>query len=235
MIWTISDLHLSAVQPKPMDIFGSHWIDHAQRIAAAWRARVAADDYVLIAGDISWAMKLPDALPDLAWIDALPGQKVMIKGNHDYWWDRVGPLRPFLPPTITALEADAIRLPTAVVCGTRGWVTPETPGFTDVTDMRVYKRELGRLERSLASAQHLAHGECPIIVMIHYPPFVNRQPTDFSRIIAESGATVCLYGHLHRAHDWAVAVQGRVNGIYYQLTACDYLGFGPVAVRGLGA
>lgn len=235
IIWTISDLHLSSVYPKPMDIFGPHWKDHPQRIAAAWQNRIALDDLVLIAGDISWAMKLSEALPDLRWIDQLPGRKVMIKGNHDYWWDRVGPLRPHLPPSITALEADATDLGAIVVCGTRGWITPETPGFVEGEDLRVYNRELGRLDRALAAAQRLAGGTKPIVVMIHYPPFLNRQPTEFARRIAASGAASCIYGHLHRPSDWAAAVQGNIDGVYYQLTACDYLGFGPVAVRGLSA
>ncbi len=233
MIWTISDLHLSSVQPKPMDVFGDHWKDHAARIAAAWRAQVRPADQVLIAGDISWAMKLPDALPDLQWIDALPGHKVMIKGNHDYWWDRVGPLRPHLPPTITALEASATDIGAVVVCGTRGWLTPDAPGFDPDSDLRIYNRELGRLDRALQAAQAAAQAERPIIVLIHYPPFANGQPTEFASRIAAAGAAACIYGHLHRPEDWASAVQGTVDGVFYQLSACDYLGFKPVAVRGL--
>jgi predicted phosphohydrolase len=233
MIWTISDLHLSTVKPKPMDIFGSHWKDHTARIAEAWHARVGADDWVLVAGDISWAMKFPEALPDLEWLDALPGRKIITKGNHDYWWHRVGPIRAALPSTIIPLEASATSIDGAVVCGTRGWITPETPGFDPEKDMRVFNREVGRLDRALAAANHLAQGMLPIIVMIHYPPFINRQPTEFARRIAAAGATTCIYGHLHRAEDWATAIQGTVDHVFYQLTACDYVGFGPVAVRGL--
>lgn len=235
-IWTISDLHLSSVKPKPMDIFGSGWKDHPQRIAEAWRARVRAEDWVLIAGDISWAMRIPEALPDLNWIDALPGRKVIIRGNHDYWYPRrVGPLRKYLPPSITALGGDAVDIGKAVVCGTRGWITPETPGFQPDTDRRIYHRELVLLDESLSAAQQLAADGRPIIVMLHYPPFIYRQPTAFAHRIAAAGAAACVYGHLHRPHDWATAVQGLVDGVYYQLTSCDYLGFGPVAVRGLPA
>jgi hypothetical protein len=235
-IWTISDLHLSTARPKPMDIFGSRWKDHAQRIAAAWQARVRPDEWVLLAGDISWAMKIAEALPDLAWIEALPGRKVMIRGNHDYWFPRrVGPLRAHLPPSITALSGDATDIGAAVVCGTRGWITPDTPGFKAETDTRIYERELNLLDSALRAAQQLAQGQRPIIVMIHYPPFLNQQPTAFAQRIAAAGAAACIYGHLHRPEDWATAVQGRVEGVDYQLTACDYLGFGPVAVRGLGA
>jgi predicted phosphohydrolase len=233
MLWTISDLHLSTVHPKPMDIFGDRWRDHPQRIAAMWRLRVQPDDVVLIAGDISWAMKLEDALPDLRWIDALPGRKILSKGNHDYWWERAGPLRPHLPPSVAVVEASAIDLGDVVVCGTRGWVTPEMQGFEESTDRRVYNRELGRLDRALAEARKLSGGAKPIVVMFHYPPFVDRRPTEFAQRIAAGGAQVCIYGHLHRPQDWQHATQGLVEGVNYQLTACDYLGFGPVAVRGL--
>src|SRR5262245_8800034 len=167
MLWTISDLHLSSVQPKPMDIFGDRWKDHPQRIAAAWRERVREGDTVLIAGDISWAMKLDDALPDLEWIAALPGRKVMIRGNHDYWCPRgVGPVRKRLPPGLDMLSADATDAGDAVVCGTRGWVAPETPGFDAAKDLPIYSRELGMLDRALIGAQKLAQGAKPIVVMI---------------------------------------------------------------------
>ncbi len=235
MIWTISDLHLSAAHPKPMDIFGSHWKDHAQRIAAAWRARISPDDWVLIAGDISWALKLPDAMLDLQWVDALPGRKVLIRGNHDYWCPRsVGAVRRHLPPSLTLLGADAVDIGEAVVCGTRGWSTPETPGFDTEKDLAIYTRELGMLERAIVHAQRLAQGAKPIVVMIHYPPFFNGQASAFARCIAAGKVQACIYGHLHRPNDWATAVQGSIDNVFYQLTACDYLSFGPVAVRGLG-
>ncbi len=233
MLWTISDLHLSAAQPKPMDIFGNRWRHHPERIASAWRERVSADDIVLVAGDISWAMRIEEALLDLRWIDNLPGRKVFCKGNHDYWWDRAGPLRPLLPPTIAVVEADALDVGEAVICGTRGWITPETPGFNPEVDMRVYSRELGRLDRALAAAHKISAGVKPIVVMIHYPPFIDRRPTEFARRINAAGAIACIYGHLHRPEDWGNATQGIVDGVFYQLTACDYLGFGPVGVRGL--
>lgn len=233
MIWTISDLHLSFAQPKPMDIFGNRWKDHPERIATSWRQRVRDEDVVLVAGDISWAMKVEDALVDLRWIHGLPGRKVFCKGNHDFWWDRARPLRPIIPPSIGLVEADALDIGEAIVCGTRGWLTPETPGFAPTTDTRIYNREIGRLERALAAAVALAANSKPIIVLIHYPPFIDRRPSEFARRIAAAGAAACIYGHLHRPEDWGQATQGVVDGVYYQLSACDYLGFGPVGVRGL--
>lgn len=217
-----------------MDVFGQHWHNHAERIAAAWRARVQPDDYVLLAGDISWAMKLDDALADLQWIDALPGHKVLIRGNHDYWCPRrVNPVRARLPASLALLSGDALAIEGAVVCGTRGWVTPDAPGFQPASDQRIYERELGMLNRALDAANRLRQATTPLIVMLHYPPFYNRQPTAFATAIAAAQAQACVYGHLHRREDWAMAVQGRVDGVYYQLTACDYLGFGPVLVRGV--
>lgn len=235
MLWSISDLHLSFARPKPMDIFGSRWKDHPERIAAAWRARVKPDDVVLLAGDTSWAMKLQDALVDLEWIAALPGRKIISRGNHDYWWssERTNRVRRSLPPGIDILEASAIDVGEAVVCATRGWNAPETPGFQESVDRPYYERELARLDKALAEAQRLAEGKRPIVVMIHFPPFVARRPTEFARRIAAAKASACVYGHLHRPEDWATATQGVVDGVYYQLTSCDYLGFGPVAVRGL--
>jgi predicted phosphohydrolase len=189
---------------------------------------------VLIAGDVSWAMKLQDALVDLRWLDALPGRKVMIRGNHDYWCSRrVNQIRPSLPPSISLLSADAIDIGEAVVCGTRGWVTPETPGYDPATDEQIYVRELGMLDRALAHAAQLSAGSRPIIVMIHYPPFLNRHPSAFAHRIAAAGARACIYGHLHRRQDHDHAVNETVDGVFYQLTACDYLDFGPVGVRGL--
>jgi predicted phosphohydrolase len=217
-----------------MDIFGDRWKNHPQRIAAAWRERVRDDDITLIAGDISWALKLDDALPDLEWVAALPGHTVLIRGNHDYWCPRgAGPVRRRLPPGMTILSADAVDVGAAVVCGTRGWIAPETPGFNTDKDSTIYNRELSMLDRALASAQRLAAGVKPIVVMIHYPPFIDRKPTEIAHRIAAAGAAACVYGHLHRPQDWGLAAQGLIDGVYYQLTACDYLGFGPVAVRGL--
>jgi hypothetical protein len=233
MLWTISDLHLSFVHHKPMDIFGDRWKNHPERIASAWRNLVRDEDVVLVAGDISWAMKLDDALVDLRWIDALPGRKILSKGNHDYWWERAGPLRPRLPPSISVVEADAIDLGDVVVCGTRGWQTPEMTGYREETDRRVYNRELGRLDRALAAAKKLSADTKPIVVMIHFPPFVDHRPTEFARRIEAAGVAACVYGHLHRVQDWNAATQGVVDGVCYQLTACDYLGFTPVAVRSM--
>jgi hypothetical protein len=231
-IWAIADLHLSFAVPKPMDIFGERWRDHAQRIAQAWHDRVAPDDLVLIAGDISWALKWPQASIDLHWINDLPGTKVLTKGNHDYWWDAGRKHRASLAPSMYLLEGDAVEIGGWVLCGTRTWLAPDHPAYKDAEDERIYTREVGRLERALAAAQRLAagHGDGSrhIGVLIHYPPFYPQgQPTPFATMIAQAGAQFCVYGHLHRRADWNSAVQGVRDGVRYHLTSCDFLGFKP--------
>ena len=231
-IWAIADLHLSFAAPKPMDVFGERWRDHPRRIAAAWRERVAPDDIVLLAGDSSWALKLPAALQDLQWIAELPGHKVLTKGNHDYWWDTARKHRAELPPGLTLVEADAVLCGNWVLCGTRAWVTPGHPAFEPTADERIYNRELGRLERALEAAARLAAQPDaparPIGVLLHYPPFYpDGRPTRFAQMLGAAGVQFCVYGHLHRRVDWNVAVQGLREGVRYHLTAGDFLNFVP--------
>jgi predicted phosphohydrolase len=235
-IWAISDLHLSFAAAKPMDIFGDRWRNHPERIAAYWRKLVAEEDLVLLPGDNSWGLRFPVALPDLEWIAALPGQKVLTKGNHDYWWDdarkalrrQAGGAPAQFPPSLTLVEAEAVEQGGWVLCGTRAWVTPGHPLFNPETDERIYQRELGRLERALQNAARLAEGAKPIGVLLHYPPFLpDGTPTAFAEMIAAAGARFCVYGHLHRRYDWDHAVQGERDGVRYHLTSCDYLGFIP--------
>lgn len=229
-IWAIADLHLSFAVPKPMDIFGERWRNHPQRVAAAWRERVADDDVVLVAGDVSWALKWPQAEVDLRWIKDLPGTKVLTKGNHDYWWDAGRKHRAALAPDLRLLEADAVAIGGWIFCGTRTWIAPDHPAYNDDADERIYTREVGRLERALAAAQRLSarhpDGPRPIGVLIHYPPFYpDGTPTPFAKMIAKAGAQFCVYGHLHRRSDWNAAVQGVRDGVRYHLTSCDFLGF----------
>ncbi len=230
-IWAIADLHLSFAVPKPMDVFGERWRDHAQRIGQAWHERVAPDDVVLLAGDISWALKWPQAEIDLRWIADLPGTKVLTKGNHDYWWDAGRKHRAGFAPGMFLLEGDAVEVGGWVLCGTRTWLAPDHPAYKDDEDERIYTRELGRLERALAAAQRLSAGEKPIGVLIHYPPFYpNKDSTTFATMIARAGAQFCVYGHLHRRADWNSAVQGVRDNVRYHLTSCDFLGFKPTLI-----
>ncbi|MBA3943149.1 MAG: metallophosphoesterase [Herpetosiphonaceae bacterium] len=227
-IWAIADLHLSFANPKPMDIFGPNWHDHAAHIAALWHKLVAPDDVVLLAGDTSWALRLPEALPDLEWLAALPGQKVLTKGNHDYWWDYARKRPAILPASLALIEADAVVLNGWVFCGTRGWLTPGQATFKPEKDERIYRRELGRLERALAAAHRLQTNGEQLGVLLHYPPFLfDGTATAFAEQLAAAQANFCVYGHLHRRHDWQQAVQGERAGVIYHLTSCDFLNFMP--------
>ena len=219
-VFAIGDLHLSGGDNKPMDVFGPHWTGHFERISADWRQRVSEDDLVLIPGDISWAMQLDNALPDLREIGRLPGRKVLLRGNHDYWWSAIGRLRAALPEKMYAIQNDAVSIGGVTVAGSRGWILPG-PGTTP-EDERIYLREVSRLRLSLDCAARLG-GQ--LVVMTHYPPMgENGQPTEVTRMLSEAGAGICVYGHLHGAA-CRTAFEGSLGGTAYACVSCDHLGF----------
>ncbi|MCR4706331.1 MAG: metallophosphoesterase [Clostridiales bacterium] len=224
-LFAVADLHLPGGQKKPMDVFGSHWKDHFERISKDWRQRVAPEDLVLIPGDISWAMQLSEALPDLEDIAALPGRILLLRGNHDYWWGSLTQLRAALPENMHAIQNDAYDAGFCVVCGTRGWEIPPEKG-ADPQNVKVYEREIGRLRLSLAAAARITRGR-PLIAMMHYPPLypeMRERGTEMSRLLTEAGVKRCVYGHLHGPHT-RKGLHETVDGVRYDLTSCDSLGF----------
>lgn len=231
-IFGISDLHLSFTTDKPMDVFGEHWRDHAARMAAAWDELVGPDDVVLVPGDVSWALRLEQAQADLAWIAARPGRtKVLVRGNHDYWWSAIGKVRQALPPTLLALQNDAADLGEAVVAGSRLWSCPGALDF-GADDQKIYLREIERLKLSLQSGRALA-GDRPLIAAIHYPPFAadrGRSSTAYTDLLEQFGVALCVYGHLHGASAHRTAFEGERGGVRYRLIACDFLDFRPARV-----
>lgn len=229
-IWGISDLHLSFSTDKPMHVFGEHWKGHDEKMAAAWDASVADDDVVLVPGDLSWAMKLEQAGKDLAWIGARKGKKkVLTRGNHDYWWSAIGKVRDALPATLVALQNDAVDLGDVVCVGSRLWTCPGALDW-DEHDAKIHLREVERLKLSLQAGQKMAAGR-PLVAAIHYPPFdKQQQPTAYSRLLAEFGVQLCVYGHLHGRRAHRTAFEGDRDGVRYRLIACDHLDFAPVAV-----
>ena len=223
-LFAIGDLHLPGGEEKPMDIFGDQWENHFAHIAADWRARVKDGDVVLIPGDISWAMQLECAVPDLQKIGALPGRKVLIKGNHDYWWNSVSKLRRVLPEGMSALQHDALDMGDFVVCGTRGWMFPTGDAPLAPEDERILNRELLRLDMAICAAEKLAQGQKPIVVMLHYPPLTDgNRDNEMTRILKVYGVHTVVYGHLHGAAICG-AFQGEQDGIRYRLVSCDSLG-----------
>ena len=224
-VFAVSDLHLPGNQDKPMDVFGGNWAGHFEKIKEDWCANVSEEDAVLIAGDISWAMNLSDALPDLDKLKDLPGKKVFIRGNHDYWWTGITALRASAPDdTFYFLQNDAVRIGSFVVCGSRGWICPGSAEFAD-GDEKIYLREGERFRLAFQSAQKLLEPGDKLISMIHYPPFNGKRETSlFTDMFEENGVNCVVYGHIHRSAGGYPLVCERER-IRYLLTSCDLLDF----------
>lgn len=218
-VYAIADLHLPA-QKKPMDVFGPHWKDHFQRIQQDWLERVRTNDLVLLPGDLSWAMRLEEALEDLQSIERLPGRKILLRGNHDYWWSSIGRVRRALHEGTYAIQNDSVFIDGRLYAGTRGWTLPGPQATED--DLRIYERERLRLEMSLKHARR-TDARAPITVMMHYPPLSDEHP-GFSDILEAYEITDCVYGHLHGAALYG-AIRGQIGGIHYHQVSCDGLGF----------
>lgn len=226
-IFAIADLHMDGGAGKPMDVFGPNWAGHCERIFGSWQSCVLEEDAVLIPGDISWAMHFSDALPDLNAIAELPGRKVLLKGNHDFWWNSPTRMRASLPEGMSIIQNDAVDLGPAVICGSRGWTLPAADGF-GADDKRIYERELLRLGLSLKASEKLSGGEKPIIAMMHFPPVLSDlKPTGFSELLEKHGVSLCVYGHLHGSAAWNVGFKGEMNGIRYELCSADSIDFKP--------
>ena len=221
-IYAIADLHLSLTSEKPMDVFGEAWRGHAEKLERNWRETVAQDDLVLIPGDISWAMQLSAALPDLSFIGDLPGRKILLKGNHDYWWSAIGRVRASLPAGMRALQNDSIVENGVGICGSRGWLCPGSSNFSQ-DDEKIYLRELDRLTLSLQSLPPVETK----IAMLHFPPFSDKdRASGFSERLEAAGVTIAVYGHLHGEAN-RYAFEGEKNGITYHCVAADKLDFTP--------
>lgn len=228
-IFAISDLHLSFGEniDKPMDKFGEGWENHAMRLAEAWRRLISDGDLVLIPGDISWGLRLEEAMADFDWLHSLPGIKIISKGNHDLWWGRINYLNS-LYDDIVFLQNDCY-VPEdtdIVITASRGWPYPGSEEYTD-HDEKIYARELQRLRLGLEAAKNKAPGR-RIIACLHYPPCdpVGRE-TGFTELLEEYGVWKCIYGHLHGYPAFGRGVKGSLRGIEYQLVALDYLGAQP--------
>ena len=221
-VFAISDLHLPADGNKPMDIFGAHWERHFERISEDWRSKVTDEDTVLLPGDLSWAMHLSGALNDIARVGELPGKKILIRGNHDYWWSSISRVREALPAGMYALQNDALRLDGFTYCGTRGWILPGE-GVQD-DDVRIYKRELGRLELSLDYAQRV-QGDTDIICLLHYPPLTDAQrDTEMTALLKSRNVRHTVYGHLHGSALMG-AFRGEHDSVFYHQVSCDGIDF----------
>lgn len=222
-IFAISDLHLSVNNPKPMDIFGPTWEGYLDKIFAEWKEKVGEDDLVLLAGDFSWAMKLEDTAPDFALLEDLPGKKIIIRGNHDYWWKSISAVRAVLPKDFYAIQNDAYKFGEYVICGTRLWNLPDERKKQTEADEKIYKRELIRLELTLQNAKKIQTGDEKIICMLHYPPYTfKEEDNEVTALLEKYGVSKVVYGHIHAYCKQNLVLEK--NGIVYYLTSCDIVG-----------
>jgi len=227
-LFAISDLHLSLSGEKPMDVFGTTWENHHLKLKQNWESVVREGDTVILGGDLSWAMRLEEAAIDFQFVDALPGSKILFKGNHDYWWQSFSKVKAALPKSMIAIQNNyAPYNDNVALCGTRGWTIPmirEAPG----DDEKIYKRELIRLELSLESARK--DGFSQFIVTLHYPPFSpSLNDSGFTEIMQRYDVKICLYGHLH-GKDHSRAFTGIRDNIRYFFVSSDYLNFCPLRI-----
>ena len=225
-IFAIGDLHLSlSVENKSMDVFGPGWTNHVNRLREGWQDTVAEGDLVLVPGDISWGLRLEEAAADLDFIHGLKGTKMLLRGNHDYWWTGYGKVQSVLPPSIRAVQNNALVWNDVVVGGTRGWNTPTGVDFSESKDRKIFEREKLRQELSLRAMDAQA-GRLRVF-MLHYPPFNEKgAPTEFASLLAGRGMDHCVYGHLH-GRSCLGGFEGRYEGTEYHLTSADHLRFVP--------
>ena len=224
-IYAIADLHMSfSVPNKAMDVFGEQWANHTNRLQSAWKEIVSEDDLVLVPGDISWAMYLSDAAADLAFLGELPGKKLLLRGNHDFWWSSVTQVRRMLPAGVYALQNDTFRFHDVEIAGTRGWTVPESSGFKESDDRKLFEREKQRL---LLSLNRLSPDTIHL-VMFHYPPFSEAgNPSEFVSLLKPYSIKAAVYGHLHGKKAHSSAFTGLYDDTYYYFTAADALNFCP--------
>ena len=222
-VYAISDLHLSTVCGKPMDIFGKAWENYFELISADWKEKVTDEDVVLLPGDFSWAMRMEDALPDFERVADLPGGKVILRGNHDYWWNTFSQGRSLIPKGFYALQNDCLRFGDVLICGTRGWTCPDGDNLT-AEDKKIYLREIERLKLSIASMQKQRKPTDKVIAITHFPPFNGRyDESEFTKQFVLADIDTVVYGHLH-GKDCRANLQFKKFGINFYLTSCDLTG-----------
>ena len=223
-IYTIADLHLSFNTDKPMDIFGTNWKDYEEKIKQDWMAKVTENDLVVLPGDFSWAMYLEETSKDFEFINKLPGKKILLKGNHDYWWTTVTNMKNYIKKqgftNIDFLHNNSYLFDDKIICGTKGWNISE-----DEEDIKLTERETQRLELSIKTGIEQFGKDKEIIVFMHYPPVIkNNLNTTYISIMKKYRIKKCYYGHLH-GNSINEAVEGNVNGIELKLVSADGVNF----------
>lgn len=232
-LFVLSDPHLANGVDKPMAIFGAHWSNHAERIRDNWLSQVTPEDTVLIPGDISWALTLAEALPDLKFLHDLPGTKILSRGNHDFWWPSLAKLDQLCLAhgldSLRFLRNNALLIEDRYrICGSRGWILPQDPDFA-AADARIYAREIARLRLSLESAAAMNRPDCELIALLHFPPFArDHLPTDLTGLLTEYKVSRCYYGHIHAPIPAYLTPDDLLDGVKYTLASADRLSFKPL-------
>lgn len=233
-LYIIGDLHLSfsknKLEEKPMNIFGNNWDDHAEKIKKDWMERVKPEDAVILAGDFSWATYLEDTLADFSYLNSLPGRKIILKGNHDYWWTTVTSMKKYLQENnienIQFLYNNSFEIENKIIVGTRGWSLADSENA-----IKMINREAARLELSIKSAIKQFGEENEIICIMHYPPISKQKmkneylyDSKFLKVMNQYNIKRCYYGHLHgKAHN--EAIEGVIEGVEFKLISSDYMNF----------
>ena len=225
-LYAIGDLHLCLGAPKPMDVFGGAWVGYMDKLKEGF-SKVTQEDTTVLLGDLSWALDLPNAKADFAWINEIPGRKIILKGNHDYWWSTVAKFDKFCKENgfadLNILNNNCFEYDGYAICGTRGWFFEEERSGQH--DEKVFKRELIRLEASLKAA-----GEKPKLVFLHYPPrYKGYECREILDLLQKYEVRRCFYGHLHGGSH-KLAMEGLWDGVEFKLVAADYIGFTPYRV-----
>ena len=225
-IYAIADLHLSFASPKPMDIFGDNWRNHEQKIKDDWIKKVTNKDLVLLPGDFSWAIDLEETYKDFEYLNSLSGKKIMLKGNHDYWWNSLKKLNEYMEKNqfkdISFLYNNSYEFEENIIVGTRGWVL----NSNEEEDKKILNRELLRLELSITDGIKKYGEDKNIIVCMHYPPTNKNflEKSEFMKIMQKYNVKKCIYGHLH-GESHSEAVEGNIGKIELKLVSADYLNF----------
>lgn len=242
-VWAIADLHLSfAVPGKSMEFFGPIWKNYTEKIRTNWLSKIKEEDLILIAGDISWGMKTEEATADFNWLKELPGIKILVKGNHDYWWTSLSKLNNLFAPSFHFIQNNSFNISDLSIAGTRLWETPEynfsnyiqykaNPNASSLAktedNAKIFERELKRLKTSLSQLNPKARIK---IAMCHYPPIgAELKDSSVSKLLEEYKIDFCVFGHLHQL-DKSKKMFGEKNGVKYLLTSADYLDFNPLLV-----
>jgi len=234
-IFAISDIHLGIGVNKPMNIFGSHWDDHAEKIKINWGKSVKDSDTVIIPGDISWGMNVDEARPDFEFLESLPGTKILSKGNHDYWWSTVSKIEKYFFEndfkTLKLLKNNFFKSDDGwIICGSRGWLLPCDINFK-AADEKIYLRELGRLKISLESSLDEIGKNKGIIAVFHYPPMLSMcKDTEFTRLLEQYRVEQCVFGHIHKG-GCEKCFEGLHNGVVYHNVSADKIGFNPLSIK----